>query len=62
MKTVKNDRDILVIKAKTVMKRSQMKEMYRNLLEQKQYGIILLDDTVDVMIVKDVIFRLEEGK
>lgn len=56
VKTKKNDRDILVIKTKSVMKRDKMKEMYRNLLEQKQCGIILLDDTFDVMVVKDIIF------
>lgn len=60
MKTVKNDRDILIIKAKSFIKRDKMKEMYRNLLEQKQCGIILLDDTFDVMIAKDVIFSLED--
>ena len=43
---------MLIIKAKHNLPREEMKNMYRNLLEQKDLGLIFVDDNYEISIVE----------
>lgn len=43
---------MLIIKAKHNMPREEMKNMYRNLLEQKDLGLIFVDDSYEFEVVE----------
>ena len=44
---------MLIIKSKTNLPREQMKNIYRNLLEQKDLGLIFLNDNYEVTEILD---------
>ena len=43
---------MLIIKSKHNMPREEMKKMYRNLLEQKDQGLIFVDDNYEISVVE----------
>lgn len=46
---------MLIIKSKTNLPKEEMKNMYRNLLEQKDLGLIFVNDNYEVLEVPDSI-------
>lgn len=43
---------MLIIKAKNNIPREKMKNIYRNLLEQMQLGLILIDDEYEISVIE----------
>ena len=46
---------MLIIKAKNRMSREDIKNMYRNLLEQMQLGLVFVDDNYEISVVEPCI-------